>query len=90
LRTGLVYESYVPTKEYGRPLELLTDHGSQFYTNFGKIKAFGISKFQQYLIDAKINHILGRVRHPQTNSKIERFYETFQSKYSILILWRNL
>ena len=34
----------------------------------------------QYLIDRKINHILGRVHHPQTNGKIERFYETFQSK----------
>jgi putative transposase len=65
---------------YGKPLELLTDHGSKFYANFGEIKAVGISKFQQYLIDRKINHILGRVHHPQTNGKIERFYETFQSK----------
>ena len=65
---------------YGKPLELLTDHGSQFYANFGGMKADGISKFQQYLIDRKINHILGRVHHPQTNGKIERFYETFQSK----------
>jgi len=54
--------------------------GSQFYANFGEIKAAGISKFQQYLIGRKINHILGRVHHPQTNGKIERFYETFQSK----------
>ncbi|MGB6533792.1 MAG: DDE-type integrase/transposase/recombinase [Candidatus Nitrosopolaris sp.] len=38
---------------YGKPLELLTDHGSQFYANFGEIKAVGISKFQQYLIDRK-------------------------------------
>ena len=44
------------------------------------MKAVGMSKFQQYLIDRKINHILGRVHHPQTNGKIERFYETFQSK----------
>ena len=65
---------------YGKPLELLTDHGSQFYANFGEIKAFGISKFQQYLADRKINYILGRIQHPQTNGKIERFYETFQSK----------
>ena len=32
----------------GKPLEILTDHGSQFYANFGEIKAAGISKFQQY------------------------------------------
>ena len=65
---------------YGKPLELLTDHGSQVYANFGEIKAFGISKFQQYLIDRKINHILGSIHHPQTNGRIERFYQTFQSK----------
>jgi len=34
---------------YDKPLELLTDHGSQFYTNFGEIEVLGISKFQQYL-----------------------------------------
>ena len=65
---------------YGKPLELLTDHGSQFYSNSGEIKAAAISTFQQYLDGRKINHILGRVHHPQTNGKIERFYETFQSK----------
>lgn len=48
---------------YGKPLELLTDHGSQFYANFGVMKAVGMSKFRQYLIDKKINHILGRVHH---------------------------
>jgi putative transposase len=63
---------------YGKPLEMLTDHGSQFYANFGEMKSVGTSKFQQYFIDRKINH--GRVHHPQTNDKIERFYETFQSK----------
>ncbi|MGB8936608.1 MAG: integrase core domain-containing protein, partial [Candidatus Nitrosopolaris sp.] len=26
------------------------------------------------------SNILGRVHHPQTTGKIERFYETFQSK----------
>jgi hypothetical protein len=41
--------------------------GSQAYANFSEIKADGISKFQQHLVDRKINHILGRVHHPQTN-----------------------
>jgi putative transposase len=65
---------------YGRPLELLTDHGSQFYANSGQIKSPGVSRFQEYLLKNRINHILGRVNHPQTNGKIERFYETFQLK----------
>jgi putative transposase len=65
---------------YGKPFELLTDHDSQFYANSGEIKAAAISTFQQYLVGRKINLILGRVQHPQTNGKIERFYETFQSK----------
>jgi len=56
---------------YAKPLELLTDHGSQFYANFGQIKSVGISSFQQYLADRMINHILGRVQHPQTDGKIE-------------------
>ena len=34
---------------YGKPLELLTDHGSQFYANSGETKADAISTFQQYL-----------------------------------------
>lgn len=67
---------------YGKPIELLTDHGSQFYANSGEIKAATIGTFQQYLVSRKIKHILGRVHHPQTNGKIERFYETFQSKIS--------
>lgn len=67
-------------RRYGRPLELLTDHGSQFYANSGEIKSPGVCRFQQYLADRKVHHILGRVHHPQTNGKIERFYETFQSK----------
>ena len=59
---------------------LLTDNGSQFYANSGEIKSHGVYRFQQYLADRKVRHILGRVHHPQTNGKIERFYETFQSK----------
>ena len=42
---------------------------------------------------SRIRHIWRYYRttngRPQTNGKIERFYETFQSKYSILILWKN-
>lgn len=63
---------------------------------YGEIKSVGrISKFQQYLVNRKINHILGRVQHPQTNGKIERFFETSQSKIGLFnsieefVTWYN-
>ncbi len=65
---------------YGTPDEILTDHGSQFYSNYGAMKSPGISKFQEYLQSHGIKHILGRIDHPQTNGKIERFFATFQAK----------
>lgn len=49
----------------------------------------------QHLVSRKVNHILGRVYHPQTNGKIERFYEAFPSKMMYfesieeLITWYN-
>jgi putative transposase len=58
---------------YGKPLELLTDHGSQFYANFGEIKAFGISKFQQYLVYRKINHSWTFQSKGEHFSSIEEF-----------------
>ena len=46
---------------YGKPREwYLTDYGSQFYANFGEIKSVGTTNTYRYLMDRKINHILGR------------------------------
>jgi len=66
--------------KYGKPRELLTDRGSQFYSNFGYNKSAGTSLFQQHLAELGIKHIVGRVHHPETNGKVERFYGTFQQK----------
>jgi len=54
-------------KYYGKPSAILTDHGSQFYLNYGYDKSPGITLFQEYLTKRKIRHILGRIQHPQTN-----------------------
>jgi len=51
--------------KYGRPREILTDRGSQFYANEGERHEKGISQFEQYLADHGIKHILCRVNHPQ-------------------------
>lgn len=53
--------------KYGVPKQLLTDHGSQFYSVRG-----GVSTFSMFCIENYIRHILARIRHPQTCGKIER------------------
>jgi putative transposase len=67
-------------EKHGRPRELLTDRGSQFYANEGERREKGISQFEQYLADNGIKHILCRVNHPQTNGKLERIYGVYEQK----------
>jgi len=38
------------------------------------------SEFQQFLKRHRIQHILGRINHPQTNGKLERVFGTVKSK----------
>jgi putative transposase len=66
--------------KHGRPREILTDRGSQFYANESERREKGISQFERYLADNGIKHILCRVNHPQTNGKLERFYGVYEQK----------
>ena len=65
---------------YGKPESILTDRGTQFYASGGEKKVKGVSKFEKFLAENGIRHIVGRVNHPQTNGKIERFYGTLKDK----------
>ncbi len=67
-------------QHYGKPEEILTDRGSQFYANEGERKGKGVSQFESYLAKEEIKHILCRVNHPQTNGKLERFYGVLEDK----------
>jgi transposase InsO family protein len=58
---------------YGLPLQTLTDHGSQF-----RMEDHTTSAFRTYLWACGVDHTQGRVGHPQTQGKIERFWSTFQ------------
>ena len=49
--------------------ETNTDRGTQFYANRG-----GVSKFQSYLKEQGIKHVVSRKNNPQTNGKLERFW----------------
>ena len=39
-----------------------------------------MSEFEKYLVANDIKHLLARVRHPQTNGKIERLFGEFNRK----------
>ncbi len=54
---------------FGKPKQILTDHGSEFYSiKSGK----GSSRLDIWCEKMGIEHIMGRVKHPQTQGKIER------------------
>ena len=67
-------------KPYGGIKAILTDRGSEFCPVKQDKKGRAKSEFQEFLEKHGIKHIVGRVKHPQTNGKIERWYQTYGKK----------
>jgi putative transposase len=68
-------------EDYGdirRIREVITDHGSQFFANKMDRNGDSESAFGQFLAENEIKHILARIKHPQTNGKIEKWYHTYE------------
>ncbi len=57
----------------GVPKQVLTDHGTQFCQNEDNTY-----KFREHLKSKKVKHILARIKHPQTNGKVEKLNHTMQ------------
>ena len=65
-------------KLYGKPREIITDKGAQFYANKKTLEGNkGISTFEKELESLGIKLITARRNHPQTNGKIERWFKTW-------------
>jgi len=62
-------------REYGMPDSILSDNGAQF-AGFKK----GYTQFEKWLMDLDILPIHGRIKHPQTQGKIERFHRTIKQE----------
>ena len=62
-------------REYGMPDSILSDNGAQF-AGFKK----GYTQFEKWLMDLDVLPIHGRIKHPQTQGKIERFHRTMKQE----------
>jgi len=67
-------------KKYGKPASIISDHGSTFYAVESVAREKGLTVFERYLLRNKIRFITGRIDHPQTNGKIEKFFDIFEKK----------
>jgi len=81
-----IIESNSPTTElsiagmetalkYGQIQQCISDHGSQFTSNTG-----GESTFKKFLDEQGIKQILCRIKHPQSNGKVEKFFHLYERK----------
>lgn len=75
-RQELVIEALLTGIErFGKPEEVLTDQGRQYYSWRGK------GGFQKLLIKQGIDHVVARSHHPQTLGKCERLWKTLGEEF---------
>jgi len=56
--------------KHGKIKQCISDHGAEFTSNFIEAN----SRFRDYLKSRNIKQILCRIKHPQSNGKIERWF----------------
>ena len=59
--------------KYGVIKQCISDHGSHFISNIN-----GDSRFKEFLESCSIKQILCRIKHPQSNGKIEKWFDTYK------------
>lgn len=65
-------------KQHGKPDAILTDNGTQFTPARGEK-----GPFNEFCERNDIHHILGRIHHPQTNGKVERWFGTYKQEFKV-------
>ncbi|MCX5718428.1 MAG: DDE-type integrase/transposase/recombinase [Nitrospirae bacterium] len=67
-------------KPYGGIRQLISDHGTQFTAPRRDKDGFADHGFEKILAESGIEQIFARVKHPQTNGKLERWFYTYQTR----------
>ncbi|MHA1852923.1 MAG: DDE-type integrase/transposase/recombinase [Candidatus Heimdallarchaeaceae archaeon] len=75
----ILSELHKAISKYGKPIQTLTDNGSQFYAVKG-----GTSTITRWCMQEDIEHIRSRVFHPQTCGKVERTHVTIVREFKRL------
>ena len=77
--------------KHGQIKQCISDHGSTFISNYSD----GYSRFKEYLKSKGIKQVLCRIKHPQSNGKMEKWFgcydrnrEAFETKEEF-INWYN-
>lgn len=64
------------------PVIILSDKGSQFYANkYDKTGKKGTSEFEKELVLLGIDFWTSRRNHPQTNGKMEKWFDTMKKRF---------
>jgi putative transposase len=65
-------EGMIQALEYGKIKQCISDHGAQFVCMQSEK-----SQFKEFLAKQEIKQILCRIKHPQSNGKIEKWFDTY-------------
>ncbi|MFN3655382.1 MAG: hypothetical protein ACK4TO_08695 [Candidatus Nitrosotenuis sp.] len=69
-------------QKYGKPAAILSVGVPSFMRPRQEKRQKAQTLFETFLIEQGISQRLSRVRHPQTNGKIERFLELYRTKWN--------
>ncbi len=58
--------------------QVITDRGTQFYANKKDKNDESESRFEAFLSENQIKHIKARIKHPQTNGKVEKWFDLYE------------
>jgi len=91
----LLKQAYEKYQHISPIREVITDHGTQFYAVKRDYLGEADHSFENFCNDYGIKQVLARVKHPQTNGKVERWFQTYRKNraryrsFDEFIAWYN-